>query len=197
MISPRTGFTLVETLVVVALSSVVGLALMGMIVYFYKSNAYLLEATSAVDSATRGIDRSLESVREASYGEDGAYPISAAATSSMTFFSDTDSDASVERVRLYVTNGTFYRGVTNAAGNPPSYAGQVESSSIIATYVKNATSTPIFRYYDADGTELTGTIDIGEVRSVRAHLDVDINPLRAPNIFSLERTATLRNLRSE
>jgi prepilin-type N-terminal cleavage/methylation domain-containing protein len=191
----KRGFTLLETIVVVAILAVVGVGLLSMIAYFYRSNAFVLEQTSALDSAHRGIDDAFGVLREASYGEDGSYPIALAATSSMTFYSDVDSDSPVERVRLYLSNGTFYQGVTNAAGSPPSYTGQTESVYTIATWVSNATSTPIFRYYNTDGTELTGSIVLSDVASVRLRLDVDLNPLRAPNILTMEQSATLRNLR--
>lgn len=191
------GFTLAEMLVVIALTGLVGVGLLSMIAYFYRTNAYLLEATTAVDSASRGLTESIASLREASYGEDGSYSLASAATSSVTFHADVDADSAIERVRLYRSGDTFYKGITNAAGNPPSYTGQSETVTIIATYVKNAANTPVFRYFDKDGVELTGTIDIASVRSVQARLDVDINPLRAPNILRLESGATLRNLRSE
>lgn len=189
------AFTIAETLVVIAILGTVGITLSNMIAYFYRSNTYLLEQTSAVDSANRGLDRAYTSVREASYGEDGSYPLVSAATSTITFYSDVDSDGPVEKIRLYLSGDTLYRGVTNAGGNPPTYAGQTETVSTISTSVKNATSTPLFRYYNTSGVELTGTIDIAEVRSVRTRIDVDLNPSRAPNIVTLERTATLRNLR--
>lgn len=189
------AFTLIETIVVTSLTTLVGLGLLAMIAFFYRSNAFLLEATGAVDSASRGLNEALTSLREASYAEDGTYPLASAATSSITFYGDMDRDASVERVRLYLANGTLYRGVTDAAGNPPSYTGQTETNTIIATYVKNANSTPLFRYFNDDGVELTGTINPRNVRSVRTRLDVDINPQRAPNILILEGAATLRNLR--
>lgn len=189
------AFTLAETLVVLAILSTVGLALSSLIVFFYKSNAYLLEQTSAVDSSNRGLNIAYKDVREASYGEDGSYPIASASTSTLTFYSDVDGDGPVEKVRLYRSGDTFSRGVTNAAGNPPAYTGQPETTFTIATWVKNATTTPLFQYYNAAGTELTGTIDISAVRSVRVRLEVDVNPTRAPNIIQLERTATLRNLR--
>lgn len=189
------AFTLVETLVVVGLLAAIGSALSGMIVYFYRSNAYVLEQSAALDSAKRGLEISFENIREASYGEDGAYPLASAATSSVTFFSEVDADGSIEKVRVYLLGTGLYRGVTNPTGNPPTYTGQPETTYTIATSVRNATSTPIFRYFDADGVELTGTIDVAAVASVQTRLDVDLNPLRAPNIMTLERTTTLRNLR--
>lgn len=191
------GFTFVEMVVVVGLTGLVGVGLLSMISYFYRSNAYLLEATSAVDSASRGVNESLALLRGASYGEDGSYPLLAAATSSVTFYANGDGDEAIERVRLYLSGGVLYQGVTNASGNPPSYTGQSESTSVIATWVKNSPATPAFRYFDSDGVELTGTINIASVRTVRTRFDVDINPQRAPNILTLEGGATLRNLRSE
>lgn len=194
--APR-GFTFSEMIVVVGLTGLVGVGLLSMISYFYRSNAYLLEATSAVDSASRGVNESLTLLRSASYGEDGSYPLMAAATSSVTFYANGDGDYSIERIRLYLLDGVLYQGVTNAAGNPPSYTGQSESTSIIATWVKNDAAAPVFRYFDSDGAELTGSINIATVRTIRARLDVDINPQRAPNILTIEGGATLRNLRSE
>ena len=181
-------------IVVVALTGTVGVGLLLMISYFYRSNAYLIEATSATESASEGIVVTLESLREATYGEDGSYPLAAAATSSVTFYADLDLDDSVERVRFYVENGTLYRALTEPSGNPPSYS-LTPTVTIIAPYVKNGTSTPAFRYFDRNGVELTGTVDIAAVRTVRTRFEVDINPQRAPNVVSFEGAATLRNVR--
>lgn len=188
------GFTLVETLTVIAIVGTAGIALTSALVDFYRQNAYLFESTTALENARRALTTSLEDLRESSYGEDGAFPLVSAATSTITFHADIDQDGPVERVRFFVSNGTFYRTITNAAGNPPSYTGQAATSTVIA-YVRNATSTPLFRYYSASGTELTAPVDVSEVSQVRVRVDIDLNPQRAPEIFTLTGSATLRNLR--
>lgn len=189
------GLTLAETLVVIALTLLVGGALLSVIRMFYQNNAYIFEATTAVDSARRGLAVSLSALREASYGDDGNYPIAAAATSSITFYSDIDSDGGIERVKVWVYQDSLYRVVTNAAGNPPSYTGQTGASTTIATHVRNGTSTPVFAYYDSAGTQLSTTSpDVSDIASVAATLMVDINPSRAPNILTLTGGATIRNL---
>lgn len=189
------AFTLVELLVVIALLGTVGIALSGMIQFFYRGNLYLLEQTTALDSARRGVRDAVVSIREASYGDNGSYPIANAATSTLTVYSDFDDDNSIEQVRYVLNGNTLYRAVTNSAGLPPNYSGQPSSTSTIATYVQNG-ATPIFTYYDVDGVVLSATsTDTTRVAAVRITLTVDLNPLRAPNLFTLEETTTLRNVR--
>lgn len=196
-ISSTRGFTLAETLVVIALVSIVGVALQYAIQYFYRANAYVLQSTAAINSARNGVTTMTSHMREATYGDDGSFPLSNVSTSSITFFSDVDRDGGVERVKAYLIGQTFYRVVTNAGGAPLTYSGQTPATSTLATYVKNGTSTPIFRYYDDSGTELTGTINLTEVSSISITLKVDVNPLRAPEIYTLTQRAMLRNLESE
>ncbi len=193
------GFTIIESIVVVAVTAMLGLTINTLIANFYKDNAYLLQQSSAIDSAHRGLRTSFQDLREASYGDDGSYPIASAATSTITFYSDVDGDGTVERIRLYVLGTTFYRGVTDSTSSPPTYTGQKEATTTIATYVRNSSTTPLFRYYDSDGSELatTTTVDVSQISSISTSVMVDLNPLRAPDILTLQETATLRNLRAQ
>jgi hypothetical protein len=183
-----------EMLIVIAIFSTVGSAITYAISYFYKANGYLLQETGAIDSARRGLATAFTTIREASYGDDGSYPLQSAATSSITFFADVDNDGSVEKIRLYVLDRTFYKTMTESAGNPPSYAGRTPATTTIATYVV-ATTSPIFRYYDSTGAELSSPVDVSQVESVSTALMVDLNPFRAPDVVTLREAATLRNLR--
>ncbi len=193
----KRGFTLAEMLVVIAMTGVIGLAMQYAIQYFYRANAYVLQGTGAINSARNGVTETTSNLREATYGDDGSYPISSVGTSTIVFYSDVDKDGGVERVRTYLIGKTLYRTVTNAGGNPPSYTGQTPATTTLATYVSNGTSTPIFKYYNNVGTELTGTVNLAQVSSIGMTLMVDINPLRAPDIYTLTQSATLRNVNSE
>lgn len=187
--------TLAEMLVVIALLATVGLALSGAIQYFYRGNAYVLEQAAATDNARRAISTTLQNLREASYGDDGSFPIASAATSSVTFYADVDGDQSVERIRIYLSGTTLYRAITNSGGNPATYVGQTEQTATIISDVRNTATEPIFTYYDAEGTQLaTASPNAADVRSIGARVKIDLNPLRAPNIFTLTGSATLRNL---
>lgn len=189
------GLTLIEVMVLLSVTVLLGITINSLIVNFYRTNSYILQQTSAIDSARRGMRISFENLRQAAYGEDGSFPIQSAATSSITFYSDVDGDNSVERIRLSLDGETFYRTITEATGNPPEYTGTT-STSTIATYVRNGTSSPLFRYYDSTGAEISSsTIDVSLIEAITTSIMVDLNPMRAPDIITLQETATLRNLR--
>ncbi len=188
------GFTLVETLIVIALTVLVGGALTSMIFYFYRNNDYVLQEGAAVQSASQGLEVAVKDLREASYGDDGAYPIANAATSTITFYADVYGTGDIEEVQYYLSGTTLYQAVTTAAGSPPSYAGQSTSTSTIATYVRNASSTPIFQYYDDTGALLSYPVNVASIASIMTTLQIDVDPSRSPSLYSLVESATLRNL---
>jgi type II secretory pathway pseudopilin PulG len=187
--------TLIELIVTVSVMAVVIGALMGIIQSFYKNNTYLMEETAALASARRGLTDAISDIRESSYGDDGSYLIGSAGTSTLVVYSDIDKDSYVERVTYRLINGTLYRTVAQAVGTPPSYTGAAISTTTVATEVRNTSSTPIFTYYDDTGAQLATTSPtISAITAVQVHMLVDLNPDRAPNVFSLMEKATLRNV---
>lgn len=187
--------TLIEVLVSISIITVVTLAITSLIQSFYKDNDYLIEETSALASARRGIDNAVSAIREATYGDDGSYPISMAGTSTLTIYSDVDTDTGVEKLQYALTNGTLYEYVTNATGSPPTYPSSSRATTTIATNVRNTDATPLFTYYDSSGNQLSTTSPaIASITSVKVEVMVDLNPNRAPNVFTLSEEATLRNL---
>lgn len=174
------GFTLIEMVITVALTTLIMTALGSLLVFFYRSNANVLQQASASMEARRGIDTTLRAIRGAQYAADGSAPISTAATSSIVLWTDTDNDDTLEQTAFTLTNGTLTRTVDGA------------SAVSISTSVTNSTSTPVFRYYDSAGVELVAPITTKNIASVQTTLSVQIDPLRSPEI-TLSGRATLRN----
>ncbi len=189
------AFTLIETVVVIAITALIFVTLGVLLSYFYKTNAYALEQSTAIGQARRGVEDAMLYLREASYGNDGAYPIKSAATSSVTFYANTNNDSIIERVTYVLINKVLYRLIATPTGNPPSYAGATVATTTIATPVTNGGATPVFRYFDKNGAELSAPVDISEISSVRTTVVVDVNVNRAPVAFTLSGGATLRNLK--
>jgi len=187
------AFTLIETIVVVTLTTFILITLSSLIRYFYITNAYVLEQSQAVNSARRSIQNALSDFRGASYAADGSYPIQAVGTSTAIFFANIDSDTAIEKVRYYLQGSTLYRGTTDPAGSPPAYAGQTEKITLVIDNIRNGT-TPLFTYYDSTGAELIPPINLSKIASVRTLVLTDVNANRAPNVYTLTGSATLRNI---
>jgi type II secretory pathway pseudopilin PulG len=191
------AFTLIETIVVVAMTALIFVVIGSLLAYFYKTNEYTLEQATQVWQARSGVEDAMSYLREASYGSDGSYPIANAATSSITFYANINNDSVIEQVTYTLINGTLYRTVAEPSGNPLSYVGASISTTTIATSVVNGTSTPIFTYFDDTGAQLSPPIDIGDISSVETTVVIDVNVNRAPVPFTLSGGATLRNLRNQ
>ena len=191
------GLTIIEAIVTITITSLLMIVISQAVLSFYKSNRVALEESFQIRSAERGAQTLVRDLREATYGDDGAYPLAEIGPNSMTFYSDVDRTSPVERIRYIIIGTTLYRAVTSSAGNPPQYTGTVATSTV-SDYVRNiGDGIALFRYYDASGVEVTDPADIAEVVSVSMSLVVDITPIHAPGEFTLRSSASLRNLRPQ
>lgn len=94
------------------------------------------------------------------------------------------------------TSTVFMKGVTQSVGFPPVYDLNNEEISTLSEYIRN-TSTPIFKYYDKEGNEITNTpARPEETTLMRVNLIINVNPDRAPEDFELESDIQLRNLKT-
>lgn len=191
------GMSFVEVLVTISLSTIIMLAVVDSVLFFYRANTSTLEQGYQVESARRGAELFVRDVREATYADDGAYPLATMASSSVTFYSDTDVDGSIERIRYTLLGTTLYRNVTDASGSPPAYTGGGVTTTV-STYVRNFDeNAALFRYYNASSTEVTNAQFINTVVSLTVNLVVDIVEKHTPGKFTLTESATLRNLRAQ
>ena len=96
------GFTLIETIVTIAIFSLAMGAVMGFIVMAYRTHGYIWQQSSAIGEARRGIETMVKEIREARPGDDGSYPIEFAGDKEFIFYSDIDKDGATERVRYFL-----------------------------------------------------------------------------------------------
>jgi len=98
----KTGYTIVEMLVVIFVFTLIWEVVAQSIVMIYKTQGYAMEQSQAIDEARRGVDAMAKEIRQATNGDNGAYPIELAADKEFIFYSDIDKDGQVERVRYYL-----------------------------------------------------------------------------------------------
>lgn len=194
----KRGLTLVETIVVVAIFTVLSLAINSSIVAFYRYNAYTIAQANQVSNARRGVELLVRDIREMTYADDGSFPIISMGTSSASFYSDIDRDDSVELVEYELIDTTLYKKIYDASGFPPTYSTTTATQTyIISEYVQNLLQgVDSFTYYDGSGVEVVpGSGDTTEVRYIEVSLIINIDPVRDPGQFMLRSSASLRNLK--
>jgi type II secretory pathway pseudopilin PulG len=188
---------MIEVVVAIGIIALITVAITQSVIMFYRVNRVAFEEAYQIRSAERGLQVMVRDLREATYGDDGAYPLGAIASSSITFYADLDRSNPIEKVEYKLIGKSLYRTVTNSTGNPPTYTGN-KATSTVSEYVRNfEENAPLIRYFDAAGAEVTNASDIARVVSVSINLVVDITPVHAPGEFTLRSGATLRNLRPQ
>ena len=143
-------------------------------------------------------------IRSMEPGSDGAYPIVAASTSSLTFFANIDSDTGKEKIRYFIgtttaTSNTIYRGIIEPTGTPATYPANTEKLKLIITGVRNATSTPMFQYFDSmyagTSTPMTYPLNLTSIRLIKMTLSIDTDPTKSPVVRTYTTQVSLRNLK--
>lgn len=96
------SFTLIETLIAIAVFTIAMGAVAGAIVMIYRVYGYNWQQALAIEEARRGIEVIVKEIRQARTGDDGSYPIEIADDKEFVFYSDIDHDNQTERVRYFL-----------------------------------------------------------------------------------------------
>ncbi|MDB5238332.1 MAG: hypothetical protein JWM46_602 [Candidatus Kaiserbacteria bacterium] len=193
-LSRTRGFTLLETVVWVGMFTMVMVAIVTTLIFFYRTSNYTIQEASAVASAQHGMDLMVRTMREAAYSSSGAYPIVSIAPDDIVFYADVDSDSAIERVHYYLSGTNVFQGILDPSGDPPVYTGS-ETASAISDYVRNTSQgTVTFLYYDSGGALISDYSKIGSVRFITVNVGVDVDTNRSPTPIYLRSSAALRNI---
>lgn len=96
------GFTLIETLVAIAVFTLIMGAVAGSVVMLYRTYGFTFQQSQAIEEARRGIEVMVKEIRGATFGDDGTFIIEKAEDQEFVFYSDIDGDGKVERVRYFL-----------------------------------------------------------------------------------------------
>ena len=193
------GFTLIETLVAIAIFLIGIQATVLLFSKTIKSKAYSMEMGRSSFIIARSMGDLTQYLRRARQSDAGSYPIVSADDNDLVIYSDYNKDNITERLHIYFSNGNIYMGVrTPGSSFPVTYAQGDESVKILASNIVNTTTDPIFSYYSkeypADPDPVSTPADISEVRLIRIFLKINIDLNRAPDNIQQETFVELRNL---
>lgn len=199
------GLTLVEMLVAIFIMSAGMLGFSLLFSSSWTSNKFILETgitSIRVNRASTEIINNLRKVRQA---DNGDYPIDSGDDFDIQVYLDIDNDGVTERVHYWLddVNDRLMRGIREpSTAQPPTYAAGDETTSVIAEYIVNESTQPLFYYYnenypgDTVNNPLLTPAAIGDVRLVRVLIRMNIDPIKAPNNINIESFVDLRNLES-
>jgi type II secretory pathway component PulJ len=192
------GFTLVEMLVVIAIYTLLIVAITSSVAQIYKTNSYTFEQANEVEAARRSIGIWVRDAREMTLGADGSYPVEILQNNKMGFYSDIDRDSTVEYVEYSLSSTTLTKKTFQPVGTPPVYStSTADTTEILSTYVQNGLqNVPVFTYYNATGTVLASpSAMLTDMRYIVMKVIVNIDPARSPGEFMLHASAAPRNIK--
>lgn len=195
----KKGFTLVETLVAIALFILGIQATMLIFSKTIKTKAYNLEMSKSAFVVSRSISDLTQYLRRARQSDAGSYPIVSANKNDLVFYSDYDKDGITGRIHVYLSDNKVYMGIRRPSATfPVTYAAGDEITKLMAERIVNLPTDSMFSYYgknypeDSEPVEVPA--DVSEIRLVKIFLKINIDPNRAPDNIEQETFVELRNL---
>lgn len=199
MINATRGFTLLEAIVAIGIFALTVGSIIEIMNFSFRSRNIVWEQLATQNEGRKTIQDFTNQLRTATQSSIGGYPIAAASTSSITFYSNIDTDTWRERVRYFMSGTTLRRGVIKPSGNPLAYN---SASEVITDIVHDiTTSTPVFYYYGENFNGSTNTsslsypIDVTQIRVVGIRLYMEEDPHLSPAPLLVEGKVSIRNLK--
>lgn len=167
----------------------------------WRNNKFIFEMGNASFLVSRTVNEVVNDLRKVRQADNGDYPIESGDEFDLKVYIDIDHDGVTELVHYYLSSGALYRGVSNPLATVPiTYPTTDQTTELLANYISNTSSDPVFYYYNRDypsdtvNNPLSTPVAIENVRLIKIHLLVNIDPINAPNNVNVETFVELRNL---
>lgn len=201
LFSKKTGFTLVETLMALAIFTIGIVATVLVFAKTIKNKAYVLEMGKSSFIVSRSVSDLTQYLRRARQSDSGSYPIVSADDNDLVVYSDYDKDNKTERLHIYFANNKIFLGVREPSESfPVTYAAGDGETFQLADHIINGSGDPMFSYYNSDypgdttNNPVATPADVSAIRLVKMFLKINIDPNRAPDNIQQETFVELRNL---
>lgn len=197
------GFTLLEMLVTIAVFGLTIIAITYLLRVIFTNSTTNPNALNAIDQAQGAATNFVNQVRDASYGNDGSFPLGEASTTEIIIYSPygTGSSSTVDRIRYFVASSTLYEGITVPSGSPASYNLANEKVSTVVSHIAGVGTSTVFFYYNGSyaGTTsaLSQPVNVNQVTYVGLTMSVQLLEVRGATTTSVISTAAaMRNLKT-
>lgn len=197
----KKGMTIIEALVAIAIFT---LGIEGFTMLFiraWQNNSYTLEMGQSAMAISQSVNKIVGYIRGARQSDNGSYLMVSANDNDLVLYSDYDKDDVTERLHFYKNGQDVLMGVREPTGTmPKTYASGDGSVITVASHIINDAGSPIFEYYDQDYTgniadsPLSTPASVADVKMVKFHLYINIDPNRAPDNIEMQSFVRFRNL---
>jgi prepilin-type N-terminal cleavage/methylation domain-containing protein len=192
------GFTVVEMIIVIFILSLISIVIVSFQVDLFSLNKISGDNIVVQEEARQVLKSLTAEARGMAPSSMGAYALADIGTSTVTFYTNTDSDSLQERVRYFLVGKILKKGVIKPTGTPLVYNTSNEVVREMVHDIANGT-TSIFSFYDTsyDGTSpaLSEPINLPSIRLIKVNLIIDRDPLKLPTPLSMTTQVSLRNLK--
>jgi prepilin-type N-terminal cleavage/methylation domain-containing protein len=191
----KKGMSLIEMMVAIAIFTIgIGIFIF-LFIRSWEMYTFSFSTGQSQLMASQGVQRIVDIIRNAQQADNGAFPLVMAREEEIVLYANIDTDSSIERVRIFLSDNKIFLEIRNAtAGTPPQYSEGYESSQEIVRDIIQGDERILFSYYDESNTRLTGTFPINDVKMVKIDLMVDDNVEKLPEGIAIESYASIRNL---
>jgi len=197
----KQGLTLVETLIAITIFTIGVEGFTLLFLHTWKSNSYTFEMGQSSMAVSQGVNKMVGYIRGTRQADNGAYPIKSANDNDLVLYSDYDKDNITERLHFYKSGQNILMGATEpTSAMPRTYPEEDEETFTIVSSIVNTSTEPIFYYYDKDyagdsaDSPITTPAPVSEIRLVKIHLKINIDPNNAPDNIELQTFVEMRNL---
>jgi prepilin-type N-terminal cleavage/methylation domain-containing protein len=189
------GFTLVETIVAIAVFVLLMSAISVLFVSLYRSQKVDIGLIERSRIAGRAIDIMSSEIRKANRGENGNFHLAVTGAQNLVFYSDIDGDDETEKVAYNLEGNDITKTVVEPGTNYL-YQG-TEVKTVVCSGVQNG-AEPVFLYYDESYTgnepALTDPVDNVSVKVIGINLYVNVANSGVSTPFHIETKIQIRNL---
>lgn len=192
------GFTLAEVVVSVGIITIVLVAIYSFQADIFRLNRVVQSGLLNQQEAKKLVRPFANEMRGAIESAQGSYPIEYAGTSSIAFFTDINEDGLAEKVRYFLEEGDFKKGIIEP--DPVTYQYDEQEEKVIRV-IHDVIDQNIFYYYDsnydgtASSTELVHPVTPKDIRMIKVVVEIDSNPNQPPAPFVVTTQVSMRNLK--
>lgn len=194
------GVSLIEILISLAIFSIIVVASGTFINTSIRQNRIVWTGLSSQRDARRAMQMMIDSIRKAEPSSTGAFTIVSASSTEFIFYSNNDTDTLRERIRFSLNSTTLEMGVISPTGSPLTYPAANETTSTLASFLRNLEeATPLFQYYDQSfaGTSspLVFPVTTTDIRAVGINIIIEENKELSPVPIEASSIVQIRNLK--